>query len=273
MPHQTVGDTTLYYEVHGSGPPLLLLHGLGSSTRDWALQLPDWTPHFRCILVDARGHGRSAKRPVPTGVPQLAGDIAALLRVLDVRAVHIVGLSMGGMIGCQLALDQPGLVRSVVVVNSGPALVARTAADRVALWQRLAISRLLGMRRMGRFLAGRLLPRPDQAELRQLFEERWAENDRTAYLATLRSLVGWDVTDRLAALTCPVLVVAAEHDYTPVAAKAAFTARLPRAELVVVADSRHATPIDQPQTFNRIVSGFLARVSADTPPDQGESHA
>ena len=90
-----------------------------------------------------------------------------------------------------------------------------------------------------------------------LFVERWAENDKDAYYAALRAIIGWSVRDRVGGIRCPVLVVAADHDYTPVSAKEAYLPLMPRATLKVIADSRHATPMERPQAFNAALLDFL----------------
>jgi 3-oxoadipate enol-lactonase len=161
------------------------------------------------------------------------------------------------MIGLQLAVDAPDLVRSLVVVNAGSELVVRTLKERLGVWQRQLIVRLLGMRKMGEMLSQRMFPKPEQETLRQMFVERWAENDPRAYRAAMQALVGWSVTERLGQIRCPVLIVAADEDYTPVESKRAYAARIPNAEVVVIEDSRHGTPVEQPDRFNELVLGFL----------------
>jgi len=256
-----VRDVELSYERAGAGPPLLLLHGLGSSTADWSLQLPAFAPHFEVLALDARGHGRSSKPPGPYSVPMLAADTAAFLEALAIPAAHVLGLSMGGMIGLQLALDRPDLVKSLVVVNSAPELTARTWREKLLIGQRLALVSLLSPRGVGRFLSRRLFPRPEQAPLRALMAARFAQNDKRAYLAAMRALINWSVMDRLSDLRCPTLVVAGDQDYTPPAYKETYTAQIPDARLVVIEDSRHATPIDQPERFNQVVLDFFDRAS------------
>jgi pimeloyl-ACP methyl ester carboxylesterase len=73
----------------------------------------------------------------------------------------------------------------------------------------------------------------------------------------MSALVGWSVSEQLEKIACPVLVVAADEDYTPVEVKATYVKRLQHAELVVIADSRHATPVEQPDEFNKVVMAFL----------------
>lgn len=211
MPIFNTGELDLYYETTGNGDCLLLLHGLGSSTRDWEYQLPDFCKNYRVLTVDVRGHGRSGKTGTPYSIPQFANDIARLLDGLNIASAHVVGLSMGGMIAFQLALDHPKRIKSLVIVNSGPEVVARTFKEKFGVWQRFAILRFMGMRKMGEVLAPRLFVKEEQAATRELFIERWAENDKQAYTAALRALVGWSVLERIHEIEVPVLVIAADE--------------------------------------------------------------
>src|SRR5690606_37246825 len=97
------------------------------------------------------------------------------------------------------------------------------------------------------------------AVIRQMFVERWAENDIRSYLNTLRAIVGWSVADKIHTINLPTLVVAADGDYTPVSAKEAFVPKMGNAELIVIQDSRHAVPVEKPEEFNQIVSAFLSK--------------
>ncbi len=262
MPKLRVHDIDLYYEITGQGQPLLLIHGLGSSTRDWALQSPAFAERYQVVAFDVRGHGQSDKPPGPYSLPLFAADTAALIRALDIAPAHVAGISMGGMIAFQLAVDAPDLVKSLIVVNAGPELVARTLKERLLVFQRLFFVRLLGMRKMGEVLSKRLFPKPEQEELRQLFVERWAENDQRAYLDAMRALVGWSVADRLGDMDIPTLVIASDEDYTPVSLKQAYVARMPQAELVVIEDARHAVTVERPAHFNQAVLAFLAKMKS-----------
>jgi 3-oxoadipate enol-lactonase len=258
MPYQQVNDVSLYYEISGEGEPVVLLHGLGSSCRDWERQVPVFAQQYRVIVCDVRGHGRSGKPPGPYSVPQFTTDVTELLQKLDVTAAHILGLSMGGMIAFQLVVDQPQLVKSMVIVNSGPELVPRTWKERLAIWQRLLISNLMGPKKMGEVISQRLFPEPQQTEMAQTMASRWAENDKAAYLASTKALIGWSVSAHLARITCPTLVIAADQDYTPIALKEAYVKQIPNAHLHVIENSRHATPMDQTEVFNTAVLQFWA---------------
>jgi 3-oxoadipate enol-lactonase len=254
-----LNDIVIYYEIHGAGDPVVFIHGLGSSTRDWEYQIDEFSQDFQVVVFDVRGHGKSTKHPGPYSIPTFARDTSEVIKKLDIGPTHVVGISMGGMIGLQLAVDYPNLVRSLVVVNSGAELTIKNMKDRLQVWQRLLIPRLLGMRKMGEVLSDRLFPKEAQSDLRKIFIERWAENDPKAYNEAFKALVGWSVLDRVKEIECPVLVIAADEDYTPVETKATYVEKLKQGELVVIKDSRHASPVDQPGEFNRVLREYLAK--------------
>ncbi|MFK3771304.1 alpha/beta fold hydrolase [Pseudomonas sp. NPDC089406] len=251
----------LHYEVHGQGEPLVLLHGLGSSSQDWELQINEFARHYRVILMDIRGHGQSSKPRKGYRIKTFSQDLLALLYHLGTGPVHFVGLSMGGMVGFQFAVDHPTWLRSLCIVNSAPEVKRRTRSDWLWWLKRWGLARLLSVETVGKGLAARLFPKPEQAELRRKMAERWARNDKRAYLKSFDAIVDWGVQERIGQIRCPTLVVAADHDYTPIQLKERYVALMPNARLAVIDDSRHATPLDQPEVFNLTVLQFLAAAS------------
>lgn len=265
MPTFSTGDHSLYYERHGSGPPLVLLHGLGSSSQDWERQRDALGAHFELILPDARGFGRSDKPRDGYSIPGMAADIVGLLDHLGLDQVDLLGFSMGGAMAFQMAVTAPARIRRLVILNSAPSFILEDWRHRAELKMRLSVVRLFGMKRLAPIIARKLFPDPDQAELVAVFKERYGANDPTAYLGALRALTSWSVADRLDAVTHDTLVLAADQDYTPVSHKEAYVQRLPRARLVVIPDSRHATPLDQTERFNEAVLDFLLGAGAQGP--------
>ncbi len=265
MPMLPLDGVSLHCETRGDGTPVLLLHGLGSSGRDWELVMPRLAARHRVLVPDARGHGRSETPPGPYGVPLFAKDIAALCDKLGLTRVHVVGLSMGGMMGFQLAVDRPDLVRSLVIVNSGPELKARTLSRKFAFALRLLVLRLRGPMGMAKMLAPRLFPKPEQADLRQRVLDTIGHNDADAYLRATRGLLGWSVLERVKDIACPVLVLHSERDYTPLSEKQAYVGLLQDARLQVLSDSGHAAPMDQPERVAEAVETFLREVEGAVP--------
>ena len=254
-----VGDADLHYEVAGTGDTVVLLHGLGSSMRDWGSQIARLSTQYRVVSIDLRGHGRSSRPRGPYRMADFAADIAAILAHLGVDSAHICGISLGGMVAFQLAADFPERVRTLAIINSGPAFPGRTLKGRLTLLSRFAVIRMKGLPALAPIIAGRLFPKPEQELHRRTFIQRFAENDRSAYEHTMRAIGKFDVSDRLDRIRCPVLVLASDRDYTPVAAKEAYVSRLADARLVVIRDSGHASPIDQPEQVNDALMEFWRR--------------
>ena len=263
MPTANLGDIRLYYEASGEGERLLFIHGLGSSTRDWENQATYFSDRYRVVMPDLRGHGKSDKPPGPYSIPLFANDIAELIRMLDLGPVHVVGISFGGFVASQLAVDHPEMMRSLVVVNSTPELPADTFRDRLRtkkeLLLRRLVVRLFGMRMLGRLLGKKLFPQPEQTNLKTTFVERWAENDPRAYLDTLAVISRWSVRERLSSVTCPTCIVSGERDFFAMSLKQEYIARISNAELVIIPDSGHLTPVDQPERFNEALMSFLTK--------------
>src|SRR5262249_7040943 len=143
--------------------------------------------------------------------------------------------------------------------------------DTVRKWieaqAQVALVRVLGLRRTARLIARRLFPHPDQAPKRARVVDVLGANDKRAYLATIRALIGWSALVRLPTLRARTLIIAAEHDYTPLAEKRRELRQFPRAELVVFEGSRHGTPFDAIERFNATVLAFLAAAEAGVAAD------
>jgi 3-oxoadipate enol-lactonase len=262
MPELTIQKTKIYYELHGKEgkPYLILIHGLGSSVRDWEFQIPVFSEDYRVLAIDMRGHGRSDKPKEKYSVRQFGSDVIAVMDALKIEKAHIVGISMGGMIAFQMAVDCPERIEKLVIVNSGPALVPKTLAEKIAIYSRFVIVRLMGMRKMGEVLAPKLFVDAEQENLRQTFAQRWAENDPNAYLNTLRALVGWDVEAHIHKIQQPSLILCSDQDYSPLALKEAYLAKMPSATLQVIPNAHHAVSSERPEAFNEAVLAWLKTV-------------
>ncbi len=257
MPKIKTGNISTYYEVSGEGETLVFIHGLGSSAADWSHQTNFFSKHFQVIAYDVRGHGQSEKAKPPYSVPLFAKDLAALLKKLDIEKAHIVGLSMGGWIAFQFALDFPKMVNSLIIVNSWADMRMKNFSDRMNFFQRALLFKLFSMRKIGEIVGAKLFIKPEQEEFLQDFVDKWAKNHKPSYMASFKAAKGWSVEDRLGEITVPVLVVAADEDYSPVSAKEAYVKKMPNARLAVIKDSRHATPVEHPDEFNQVLFGFL----------------
>ena len=258
MPEVAVNRIVLHYFDEGHGDPIVFLHGLGSCGEDWVLQRRPFADTFRMIAVDLRGHGRSSKPAGPYSIALLAADVSALLDVLAIERAHIVGLSLGGLVAQQLAIDFPGRARSLTLTNTFARLLSGNAIELARLLQRGAISLMQPLDRSARAVARGLFPYPHQAELRRLTVQRLLQNDRAAYRASIGAIRRFDSRRKLDRIASPTLVVTGDRDRTvPISRQRELAHGICDAQWETVRDSGHATPIDQPDIYNALVLSFL----------------
>lgn len=258
MPHQKINGINLHYEISGRGKSLVFIHGLGSSTRDWEKQVEFFSEHYEVITVDLRGHGRSDKPDGLYSIQMFADDTAQLLKMIAKTPAHIVGLSMGSSVAFHLAIDYPHIVESLTISNMSAAMPIITWAQKKFYYLRVLTVKLLGTKKMGRVIAKNVFPKPEQEDLRNLLETRWAGNPKKPYLSSLHALKNWSVMDRLMNIKCPTLIIHSEFDYTPVAHKKDYAARISNAELVEIPDAFHLVNMEKPEEYNKILMKFLS---------------
>lgn len=117
---ETFNGIQLYFEVHGAGEPLVLLHGFSGSSQDWTPSIAEWGVHFQLIVSDLRGHGRSGTLSRPFRHDEAAADIFELLDHLGIGAFKGVGVSGGGNVLLHMATKQPNRVKAMVLVSATP---------------------------------------------------------------------------------------------------------------------------------------------------------
>ena len=117
---ETLNGQQLYFEVHGTGEPLLLLHGFSGSSQDWIPSLEQWGTQFQLILPDLRGHGRSGILSKPFRHDEAAMDLLALLDHLGIRTCKAVGISGGGNVLLHMATKQSARITAMVLVSATP---------------------------------------------------------------------------------------------------------------------------------------------------------
>jgi len=262
MPLVNCGDIEIHYQDTGLGEVILLVHGLGSSGEDWRPQIDYFSRDYRVIAVDCRGHGLSEKPDQAYSVELYCQDILSLLNHLDIERFHVVGISMGGMIAFQLGVDEAQRVETMTIINSAPAVPYESYKMKFAVFFRIACIHLFGMKKLAGIVGKKLFPQADQSDLVDAFRLSYSKIPSGIYIRALKSFLGWSVIDKVKNLTMPCLIVAADEDYTPVSTKQAYVDLMPSAELVVIENSRHATPIDQPEKLNAVIELFLSKGGA-----------
>jgi len=247
-------------DPHPSGrPAVLLLHGLGADGGSWALQLPALeAAGFRPLAPDTPGFGASPYDRQGWTVRRVAAGMARLLEELGTGPAHVVGLSMGGVIAQQLALDFPPAVRKLVLVSTFAALRPETLDGWWYFLRRATAVLLGGNRAQAPLVAERVFPGVGNEILRRMLIESIAKADPRAYKAAMRSLGLFDSRKRLGRLRVPALVISGEQDTTvsPVRQRQLVQA-IPGARQACLPAAGHAVPVDQPEAFNRLLLDFL----------------
>jgi 3-oxoadipate enol-lactonase len=259
----------LYYELHGEGPPLVLVMGIGYDSSLWTLaQVPVLSTQFQVILVDNRDAGRSSKAIQPYTIADMADDLAGLLDALGIQRSHLLGLSMGGMIAQEFALQHSDRLDRLVLTGTGAA-PARSAVDPIQIWSWVkandATGEVFGGQQFVSLFSTAFLRNHEAVrDTAALLASNPYPMSPEAYGRQADAYRQFDALDRLAAITAPTLVVVGEQDLlTPpwIAREVAEAIPGARFEVIRGDGSSHLVPIECPTEFNRLVLNFLVAES------------
>ncbi len=264
MPAIEVNGVMIDFADEGKGEPLLIVHGLGSSHRDWEDQVALLSQHFRVVAPTMRGFGDSEKGHQAYSVKTWSEDVLALADHLGLDSFHMMGFSMGGAISYQTAVDRQARLRSLTIINSLPSFELDEWYKHMMVLYRISMAKVVGMKRLARFVAKRIFPEEHQADLRRRMIKRHENNDQDSYVKAVQALAGWSVADRINQLELPVLVLAADMDFTPVANKLVYLEELGNARMEVIRNSRHVSHVDQAETVYELVRDHVLSVETDS---------
>ncbi|HKW90939.1 MAG TPA: 3-oxoadipate enol-lactonase [Methylomirabilota bacterium] len=250
------------YEIEGDGPVVTFSHSLACDLSMWDEQVRALRGRYRVLRFDTRGHGQSSAPAGAYTLDQLADDLKGLLDGLAISATHFVGLSMGGMIGQVFALKHPAMVQSLVLCDTA----SRYPAAAAPIWEaRIKTVGAKGMDPMVAPTLERWFTAPFRTRHKDMMERVGAMIRGTpaaGYIGCCHAIPKINVTDRLPQVSCPALVVVGEEDPgTPLEMARAIHAALPAAELAVLTRASHLSNLEQPAEFNRVLGGFLDKLS------------
>jgi 3-oxoadipate enol-lactonase len=245
VPLVRAGDLELSYERGGCGPPLLAIIGMSGTLSSWGEAfLEPLRAHFEVLVYDHRGTGGSSRMEAPFTIADLAADAAGLLDALGLDSVHVLGISMGGMVAQELALAHPARVRTLALGctycgGEGSALAPPAVGARLAEAVRSGERELAIRTGWEICVAPR---RREDAELYAAYRDLALRRRvaRTVILAQLRAIAAHDTSARLCELRMPTLIVHGElDDLIPVGNAHVLAGHLPAAELRILADAGH----------------------------------
>jgi 3-oxoadipate enol-lactonase len=256
----------LFYEVHGQGPPLVLVMGIGYDSSVWTLQqVPVLSTRFRVVLIDNRDVGRSSRADHSYTIADMADDVAGVLEALNIDRTHLLAASMGCMIGMEFALRHSDHLDRLVL--TGPAAApARSAVDPISTWNWVKANDSSGEVFGGQQLTWLFSSafQRNQAAVQGLIAFL-ASNpnpvEPEAYDRQAQAYLQFDALDRLGGIKAPTLVIVGEQDLlTPPWIAYEVASGIPGAQFKIVTGdgSSHLVPLERPDEFNQLVMDFLA---------------
>ncbi len=268
MPTISANDINIYYEIAGSGEPLVLISGLGYNMWQWHKMVPGLAEQVQVITLDNRGVGQTDKPDGPYSAAMLAADTAALLTVLDIPKAHIMGHSMGGFIAQEMALSYPHLVDKLILASTnfgGPRHMPITPEAMAVLGDVISDP-------VTRFKNGLAVSTaPGWAEKNEMLIEEWLSwrmanlVDPAAYQAQMA--IGLSLLSeaacfetRLPAVQAETLILFGAHDkVVPPGNADLLAAQIPNSSVHLLPDAGHFFPIETPDAANAVIIEFLQK--------------
>ncbi|AMN41118.1 alpha/beta fold hydrolase [Rhodoplanes sp. Z2-YC6860] len=252
------GRLTINMVEMGSGPAVLLIHGLGWDHSLWNPTIAYFAPRYRMIAADTRGHGATDKPDGPYDMEMFARDYAALIDALGLKRLCVIGLSQGGMVAQKLALVRPDLVSALVLVStsckSDPSL-------RDNMEARIAAMDTAGPEAAAKIAAESIFSpawrAANTAALARFFEWRAAMPMAPLNSAT-RALYDFNLSGDLPNIAVPTLVIAGQEDVlTRPKGMEEVAALIPGATYRMIPETGHMIPVEQPEALTALLAEFL----------------
>jgi len=263
MPFHQVNGIQVYFEEHGKGEPLLLIQGLGYPSGMWFLQFPSLSRHFRTIVFDNRGVGKTDKPDEAYSVSLMASDAVGLLGALGIQKTHVVGVSLGGYIAQEMALEYPNLVDRLVLLSTscgGPKYAQLT----VAFWGEVAtlaclppqeiIRRGMALSTTGEFYRTNpdLIDRSVSIRMEKL-------QPLHAFTRQSEAAMKFDSNQRAHLIRHPSLILAGDQDRVmPLVLTEELAKKVPYAQFKVFPNAAHLLFLEEADAVNRVIVDFLS---------------
>lgn len=275
----TRDDVSLYYEDTGMGTPIVFVHEFAGDSRSWEPQVRHFARRYRCITFNARGYPPSAVPPAVSSYSQehARDDILAVLDALGLAQAHIVGLSMGAFATLHFGLTYPARARALVVAGCGYG----AHPDGYAEFQAHARSNAELIRAQGiASFAASYGHGPGRVQLKAKDPRGFAEFIRIfsdhSDLGSANTMAGYQgrrpslyrLTESLAAMTTPTLIVAGDEDDPTLEPSLMMKRTIPQAALAVLPKSGHGLNLEEPALFNTLVEAFFHQVESGRWPDR-----
>ncbi len=250
--------TKIYWDEQGQGPPLLLIIGLGYASALWHRTRPVLAQRYSTIAFDNRGVGLSDVPPGPYSIAAMASDAAAVLDAAGVSSAHVFGISMGGMIAQEFALQYPARTRSLILgctAAGGPSAVRAESKVTDVLFAR-DMTPEQAREAILPYIYDAATPREKIDEDTRV-RERWLPTP-AGYMAQLQAILAWEGYSRIAQITAPTLVIHGKSDaLVPPGNGELIAGRIPGAKLILLEHASHLFLTDQTEQAHQAILEFL----------------
>lgn len=255
-----VAGLSTHVELEGpvNADVVMFSHSLGFSLDMWQPQLEALRGHYRILRYDIRGHGASEAPTCSFTLGDLANDVRGILEHFQIPKVHLVGLSLGGMIGQELGVRYPSLLKSLVLADT----VSAYGPEAATTWrQRIdAVSKSNSMESLVEPTLERWFTEPFRRSHPDVVSEVRTAVRRTSvkgYMECSRVLASLNLTRELRAVGVPTLVLTGDHDQSaPESVAKIIVAAIPNAKLEIIRDAAHISNIEQPAIFTSLLTQF-----------------
>lgn len=264
MPVTTANGIELYYEIHGEGEPLLLIMGLSHNALSWYRSLPKFSKHFKVIVFDNRGSGRSSKPAEPYSIELMAEDARSVLDACEVDAAYVYGISMGGMIAQRLTLLYPERVKSLILgctTAGGPSHIQPAMEVSMQMMARASLEATLEEQ------AWQAAPILYSSSFIEHHQDLVAEDIQKrieiptpaqGYLLQLQACMSHNTSEEIGTINLPTLVIHGDADaLVPYKNGKILAERIPDAQLVTIEGAGHLYATEAADLVNNLVIEFL----------------
>ena len=271
----------------GSGPPVIFIHGLSGCWQNWLEQIPLFARDHRVIGVDLPGFGHSDMPVEPISISGYADAIDELMEKLDIDAARIVGNSMGGFIGAEMAIEHPARIERLVLVAAAGLSIESIRTERNKGLRHRAENIIF-------FSLAHVVSRSHQVALRPrlraallmtvaahparlpgpLAAQQVLGSGKPGFSDALEAMCRYPLRDRLEKIACPTLILWGDKDIlVPVKDASVFEELIPDSRKIIYTDTGHVSMMERPARFNSDVKAFLDEAAGEQQPTGEQSPA
>jgi len=240
---------------------IFLIHGLGTEASSWTYQFDALaSAGYRPIAPDLPGFGRSTFTGEKWSIRYAADAIISLADRLKIDRFYLAGISMGGTVALQMAIQYPGRINSLILINTFATLRPKRWNEWFYLLRRYIRARVRGAGSQAELTASRIFPGVDQQELREQLIRHIRQADSIVYKQAMREIALFDARREIRNIQIPSLVISGRNDTTvPLENQRDLYTRIPGCQMIVIENAGHGVIIDQPDHVNQTMIQFIHR--------------